>query len=148
MMVTAFAGDVMMRYVADVFEKDAYLDTAVFSATGLYIQMVLLAVPFIISFLGLAENKKFSTIQYTFLVLISIGVVFLLYKFIYPTYERVSYYYSFFIIAAFSNSVVNLKQRKGEKNYVLPAQMIIAVLLIVLMLWRMPDDLVFFWQQN
>ena len=147
-LVTAFAGDVMMRYVADVFEKDTYLDTAVFSATGLYIQMVLLAVPFIISFLGLAEDKNLSTIQHAFLVIISIGAIFLLYKFIYPTYERVSYYYSFFIIAAFSNSVVNLKQRKGEKNYVLPAQMIVAVILIVLMLWRMPDDLVFFWQQN
>ena len=64
----------------------------------------------------------------------------------YYTYERISYYYSFFAIGAFSNAIVNLKHRKGEKNFVLPIQMIVVVLFVALTIWRIPGDFKFFWQ--
>ena len=144
--ITAASANAIIIYAAEILEKDGYLDSAVFSPLGLYIQMVLLAVPILVFLLKLAKYNKLSNLQYSLLILISVGAIFLLYKFVYPTYERVSYYYSLFIIAAFSNSIVNLKQKKGEINYILPLEITVSVLLVVLWLWRTPSDLVFFWQ--
>lgn len=138
----------IMTYAAEVIEKDGYLDSAEFSSLGLYIQIILISVPFIISLLSLVKYDRIANVQYVMMILASIGAIILLYKFVYPAYERVSYYYTFFVIAAFSNSIVNIRQKKGEINLVQPAEMIISVLLVVLLLWRMPDDLVFFWQGN
>lgn len=136
----------LMVYAAEILESDGYLDTLEFSATGLVIQMFIMLVPFAFSLVKITNMGNLSRLQHSLLILTSVGMMFLGFKFMYYTYERVSYYYSIFAIGSFSNAVTNITHKKGEKNFVLPLQIVIIGLLAVLALWRTTSNINFFWQ--
>ena len=133
-----------MAFASDVLEDDDLLDRLKFSTTGLVIQMLIMAVPFVLALLGLTRMGRLAGVQHALLILVSLGMLFLAFKYVYFAYERVSYYYSFFIIGAFSNAITGLNHKQGEKNFVLPVQIIVVLLLVVLTLWRIPGDFDFF----
>ena len=136
----------IMLFAAEILEEEDLLEVLSFSTTGLFIQMILMSAAFIIGFLKLADLGGRKRLQHSLVLLTTVGMLFLGLKFMYYTYERVSYYYSFFVICAFSNAVCNLNHKKGEKNFVLPVQIIVVLLLSVLTLWRIPGEFSFFWQ--
>ena len=136
----------LLRYASDLLGKDGYLDTMEFSATGLIIQVFIMIVPLVMAFLKLVDLRELSRLQHSLLILTSIGILFLGMKFVYYAYERVSYYYSFFVIASFSNASMNIHHKKGETNFVLPLQLAIVGLLLILSFLRMPTNIEFFWQ--
>ncbi len=137
----------IMTFAAELLEDEGYLDKLKFSTTGLLIQMFIMAVPLVIAFLKLSELGGMDRLQFSLLILVSAGMMFLGFKFVFYTYERISYYYSFFVIGAFSNAICNLNYKKGEKNFVMPIQMVVVLLLFALTFVRMPGDFVFFWQR-
>ena len=143
--IAGVAGGIM-TFASEIFEDDDLVDVLVFSTTGLLIQMILMATALIITLFRLCELGSKSRLQYSLMLLTTVGMLFLGLKYMYYTYERISYYYSMFAICAFSNAVCNINQRKGEKNFVLPTQLIVIILLSFLMIWRIPGEYKFFWQ--
>ena len=136
----------IMTFASEWLEEDGMLDRMEFSATGLMIQMVLMAVPIVIYVLSLSSYGRLAGVQHAILILTSIGMLFLAFKFMYYTYERVSYYYSFFVIGAFSNAITGLKESKGRLKYKAPLVLAVVLLLAALAYVRMPNNTIFFWQ--
>ncbi len=140
----ALAATGIMTFASEILEDDDLVDKLEFSTLGLLIQMVIMAVPFILSLLRLYDTKRLAGVQWVLLILVSLGMVFLLFKYVYFTYERVSYYYSFFVIGAFSNAINNLNEKRGDRNFVLPVKIVVVLLLVFLTVWRIPGDFTFF----
>ena len=74
-------------------------------------------------------------------------MLFLGFKFMYYTYERVSYYYSFFVIGAFSNAISGIKEKRGGIKYKEPIIIVAVLLLVALAYIRVPTNTLFFWQR-
>ena len=144
LLTAALTATGLMTFASEILEDDDLTDKLEFSTLGLIIQMIIMAVPFILAFLQLYNAKSLSGVQHVLLILVSLGMLFLLFKYVYYTYERISYYYSFFVIGAFSNAIDNLNHKKGEKNFVLPVKVIVILLLATLAIWRIPGDFSFF----
>ena len=140
------ASTAIMTFASEILEDDDLIDRLDFSTTGLIIQMFIMAVPLVVAFLKLSRLGGMERLQYSLLLLVSAGMMFLGFKFVFYTYERISYYYSFFVIGAFSNAICNLNYKKGEKNFVMPIQMVVVLLLFALTFVRMPGEFIFFWQ--
>lgn len=140
------ASTAIMTFASELLEDDDLIDRLEFSSTGLLIQMIIMAVPFVVAFFRLSALGDRARLQYTLMVLVSAGMMFLGFKFVFYTYERISYYYSFFVIGAFSNAICNLNHKKGEKNFVMPIQIVVVLLLFALTIVRIPGDFTFFFQ--
>ncbi len=144
LIATALAATGIMTFASEILESEGMLDTLEFSTTGLLLQVFIMAVPLIFAFLRLYSMGRLDGVQWVLLILTSLGILFLLFKYVYFTYERISYYYSFFVIGAFSNAIDNLNHKKGDKDFVLPAKVVVTLLLVLLAIWRMPSNLDFF----
>ena len=140
------AASAIMTFASEWLEEDGLLDRMEFSTTGLVIQMLIMAVPIVIYVLSLSSYGRLAGVQHVILILTSIGMLFLAFKFMYYTYERVSYYYSFFVIGAFSNAITGLKESKSGLRYKAPLLVAVVLLLVALAYIRMPTDTRFFWQ--
>lgn len=144
--VVMLAASAIMTFASEWLEEDGLLDRLEFSATGLVIQIALMATPILLHIFSVSDYGRLAGVQHVLLILTSVGLLFLSFKFMYYTYERVSYYYSFFVIGALSNALTGIKERRGEFNYKFPVLIVAALLLVALAYIRMPTNTRFFFE--
>lgn len=144
LLTAALTATGLMTFASEILEDDDLTDMLEFSTLGLVIQVVIMMVPFVLAFFRMYDTKKLAGVQHVLLIFVSIGIVLLLYKYVYYTYERVSYYYSFFVIGAFSNAIDNLNHKRGDKNFVPIIKGVVILLLVFLAVWRIPGEFSFF----
>lgn len=142
---TWFAENAMMIYASDVVGRD-YTQAQEFSLLGFGIQLIIMLAPFILDIFNISawrddeKDKRFRT-----WILLSFGILFYFSKLYNYSFERVSYYYSFFAIVALANSCARVARGTGDSlrlNRIVPA--VVIILLILLIAWRSPKDLTFF----
>jgi hypothetical protein len=137
-----FLSRLLMEYAAEIFEREDYIERKEFSLMGFLVQVMIMAVPLIFTIFGVCEKKGKND---ALLWLMIIGLIFYLSKFVYFSFERLSYYYTFFTIGAFSQSVSSLRQKDEYDKTRSNIKGIICVTLIALAFLRMPIGLNFFW---
>lgn len=137
-----FLSRLLMEYAAEIFAREDYIERKEFSLMGFFVQVMIMAVPIIFTIFGVCEkNGKNDALLW----LMIIGLIFYLSKFVYFSFERLSYYYTFFTIGAFSQSVSSLRQKDEYDKTRSNIKGIICVTLIVLAFLRIPIGLNFFW---
>ena len=134
----------LIDYAAEWFGNDNYTQQKDFSLIGFLVQIVILVVPFILHGFGLCEKQNNSN-QFVLLALTLVGLCFYTLKLAYFSFERISYYYSFFLVASFPNTMSILRKRNERDKTVAVIKFIVCALFIALCIWRMPTDLSFFW---
>lgn len=132
----------LMTYAAEIFNRGGYTEKLEFSFVGFLIQIIIMSVPIILNIFGLCE-KDCSNDSIIWLTVI--GLIFYISKMVYYSYERLSYYYTFFTVAAFSQSISSLRKKNEYDKTAGNIKIISCMLLIVLAFWRIPSGLDFFW---
>lgn len=134
----------LMDYAANWFDNENYTAQKEFSLVGFTIQIVIMLVPIVLHAIGVCE-KQDDNKQFVLLALTLMGICFYALKLAFFSFERISYYYSFFIVASFPNSTKLLKKPNENDKAVEVFKYILIILLIVLCVWRMPENLTYFW---
>lgn len=136
--------NILIEYASEWFAKESYEDKKEFSLIGFIIQLVIMAVPYVLYMLNVCEKSEGNT-QFVLLALTLIGMAFYVLKLEYYAFERISYYYSFFIVGSFPNTTALLRVKNNRDKSVIFLRFMISFMLVCLCLWRMTTDLTFFW---
>ena len=131
----------LMEYVEEFYDREDYVTTKEFSRLGFAIQIFIMMIPIILNNFGLCDKKR-SNILMWFMI---IGLILYLLKLVYFSFERLSYYYTFFTVAVFSQSIHNLRKKDVYDSTVDNVKIVVCLFLILLSFWRMPAGLNFFW---
>lgn len=132
---------ILITYFGELFEND-YTEQMEFSLLGYFIQIIIMLIPFILDFFGISsyeEGEKDS--RFIFWVLLSVGLIFFISKYIAFSFERVSYYYSLFAIIALPNSIKRVQSISSDDNAL---WLLVCAVAIALMLFRAPSSIDFF----
>lgn len=145
LVVVWVAENAIMSFASDVAGRD-YTQAQEFSLVGFAIQIIIMLAPFILDLLGISywhEGEKNKRLLGW--ILVSIGLLFYFSKLYNYSFERVSYYYSLFTIIALANTCARAVRNRGETLFINNSiSVIITLLLIMLIIWRVPKDLSFF----
>ena len=123
-------------------KQGSYTDVIQFSLVGFSIQIIIMLSPFMLDLLNLSLwTSNEQQWHYSILFLLSLGLMFYISRFVSNSFERVSYYYSFFIVAALPNSIARISNKNNGKYLI---STIVVLFFIGLIIWRMPMNLQFF----
>lgn len=136
-----FVAKALMEYVAKFYEREDYVTTKEFSRLGFFIQILIMIVPIILNIFGLCKKEKNNALIW-FMV---IGLILYGLKLVYFSFERLSYYYTFFTVAAFGQSMQSLRKKDIYDSTIDNIKIVVCLFLIGLSFWRIPANLYFFW---
>lgn len=140
--VAVLCGPVLERF-SDVSDSESYTKQLEFSLLGFAIQIIIIAAPFILNIFKKNTNKSIDQMIFAIDTVLLSGLVLYLFKALYYSFERVSYYYTFSILAVFPSSVERLDDGSQSKKLI---KFLVIILLIGLYVWRsFGPGLRFFW---
>ena len=145
--VIFLGGGMIMAVYVRYANEEGYLDQYYSaSAIGYIIQIIIMVLPILLSgmrFSRFYDKEKLH--QFHLELILSLGIAFFILRTRYWSYERVSYYYSFAVLAALPNSVSHLPasiDNEGTKKVI---RLLSITLCIALYLYRFHTPLAFFW---
>ncbi len=131
----------LVTYASELFDRN-YTEDKQFSLIGFLIQIVIMLVPIMFYLLGLTEKHENDEIFFRLIVL---GLIIYFLKLRFFSFERLSYYYTFFTVAAFGNTLTALRKNNNADETRGIIKIISCILLLALIVWRAPSGLEFFW---
>lgn len=137
----------MLELASDTeyFDRD-YRAGIDLSVAGFVIQIIIMLTPFVLDILRVnIWDKKSRTMQFNDKIMLSTGIALYASKVIYLAFERLSYYYTFTVIAAFSNSIAHFDLKDGNDKIKKVIYLLIILACLALYVVRRQGDLVFFW---
>ncbi len=133
----------VIQFFAGESGKDSYTDRLDFSLVGFAIQIIIMLAPFVLNVFKKNSNKDIDQFVFATDTVLLSGLVMYVFKLMYYSFERISYYYTFSIVSVFPSSVERLDNNSQSKKLI---KFVAIILLAGLYFWRSQgSSLKFFW---